>query len=304
MNNSILAFNEKTILHTQLKTAMQAIKNTHSMSGIVGTGMLLLGPSGVGKTRILESYTKSYLSQQNDLETKTLSRRPILSIRVPASPTPKAILEKLLTAAGHPFPTSSTQSKLEIKLQAVIKNQHVSLIILDEFQHMLKSQAQKSTRSVLNFIKVLMDENKLAVVMAGTPEALDSIQGFEELYQRFTHEHIQLQPFSIDSPEETAKFSSYLMACEKILLDLGIHSMPMTSETNLARIYLTSGGKLRLINRLIVKAIQSAAEKSNLTLMDFALANTNPPLNPKLGTFNPFKAKPDAIAKRIKEVRL
>ncbi|NRP38928.1 hypothetical protein XMA121_001549 [Marinobacterium sp. xm-a-121] len=61
MSNLVAEFNSKTILHSQLKTAIKAISNTHSMSGIVGTGMLLLGPSGVGKTKILENYTKTYL---------------------------------------------------------------------------------------------------------------------------------------------------------------------------------------------------------------------------------------------------
>ena len=303
LTNLIQDFNSKTILHTQLNRAIKAIENTHSMSGIVGTGMLLLGDPGLGKSRILERYTKTYLDKQTDLKTKTLTKKPILSIRVPARPTPKAILEKLLISAGHPFPNSLTQSKLELKLAAVIKNQKVSLIIFDEFQHMLREQAQQNTRAVLNFIKVLMDEHKLAVVMCGTPAALNSIQGHEELYQRFTHEHIRINPFSIDTPEEVSKFTSYLEACEKILDSIGIKTMPMTSESNLARIYLSTLGKPRLINRLIVKAIQCAPEKANLNIMDFALANANPPLNPQLGTFNPFMAKPDAIAKRIKGIQ-
>ncbi|NRP10112.1 MULTISPECIES: TniB family NTP-binding protein [unclassified Marinobacterium] len=301
MCNLVAEFNSKTILHSQLKTAIQAISNTHSMSGIVGTGMLLLGPSGVGKTRILENYTKTYLDKQSDLETKTLTKKPILSIRIPASPTPKAIIEKLLTAAGHPFVTSSTQSVLENRLSAVIKNQHVSLIIFDEFQHMLRAQAQKSTRAVLNFIKVLMDENQIAIVMSGTPESLGSIREHEELYQRFTHEHITLRPFKLGSREEISIFSSYLSVCEHILNDLGVNSISLTSEINLARIYLATDGKPRLINRLIVKAIQRAPNKENLTLIDFALANTNPPLNPKLGKFNPFQAQSEALKKRLKE---
>ena len=300
MSNLVAEFNSKTILHSQLKTAIKAISNTHSMSGIVGTGMLLLGPSGVGKTKILENYTKTYLAKQTGLETKTLSKKPILSIRIPASPSPKAILEKLLTAAGHPFTTSNTQSVLEKRLSAVIKNQHVSLIIFDEFQHMLRTQAQKSTRAVLNFIKVLMDENQIAIVMAGTPESLESIREHEELYQRFTHEHITLKPFKLESHEEISNYSSYLSACEQILNDLGVSCISLTSEINLARIYLATDGKPRLINRLIVKAIQSAPDIVNLTLIDFALANTNPPLNPKLGKFNPFQAKADAIKKRLK----
>ena len=61
----------------------------------------------------------------------------------------------------------------------------VELLIFDEFQHFLRDQAKSNTRGVVNHIKLMMDQHKLAVVMAGTPAGYRSIAQHDELYQRF-----------------------------------------------------------------------------------------------------------------------
>lgn len=298
-------FNNKTIIHEKLEHSIKAISNTHDLYGSEGAGMLLLGPSGVGKTKIIETYIKRYMNAYQELETPNLSKKPILSIRVPATPTVKGLIEKLLSAADHPAPTSSTVSKLEKRLSTLIKNQEVSLIILDEFQHMLRSQAQKSTRATLNFIKVLMDEHKLAVVMSGLPEALEAIRGYEELYQRFSHEHVRLFPFSSKTTHELNHLGKYLESCENILRGIGVQVAPLSSNENINRMLLATEGKARNINRIIVKAIQASKKESVLTITDFANAYNESPTNPNLGKFNPFLSnKEDAVKDRLLELNL
>ena len=298
MNNPAKEFVNKTIKHARFVEIMESIERTHAMSGIVGTGMILFGPPGVGKSTALLHYEKQYKKQIENLETPELTKLPIIKVSVPAKPTIKGLLEKLLEAADHPI-KNGTSSKLESRLSAVIRNQQVEMIILDEFQHMLREQAQTSTRNVLNFIKVLMDEHKLAVVMCGIPSAVNAFSQYEELYQRFCFEQVLLRPFSMCSEAEMSYFKSYMVTVDRILCDLNVQAVSLSSEDMMKRMMLATEGKARYINRLVVKALMNSTDPNSLMLVDFISACGQSPLSPKLEHFNPFAAKLPQVEKRL-----
>ena len=295
-------FRSKVIPHPMFKEALEAMRDTQDMYGEVGTGMLLLGLPGLGKTTIIEKHIRDFLSESGFAVTDILTERPVFKVEMPANPTIKGVLDKIIRAMGQE-PFSGTQTVMEAQLNTIIKEQKVQMIIFDECQHLLREQAQVKTRNVINFIKLLMDINKLAVVMAGTPDAAATIVKHEELDQRFTYQQVNLKPFSVNQQEDRETFSAYLNANRRILLDVEVKIIDLTSDHMLARMILATMGRPRLINRLFDRAIQLADLSKTINMPDFEQAYAKTQLNKELGKFNPFSAPPNKVFDKVEALQ-
>lgn len=225
-----IAFAEWRTRHDRFKRAIEDIGRTHAMSGVEGIGMLLMGIPGLGKSSILASYVKHHLAERDDLETPDRSKEPIILVSVPAQPTLKSLIQAVLSASGYEGSTRGTAAELIQKLNELIEERGVELLIFDEFQHFLREQATTNTRGVVNHIKLMIDKHKLAVVMAGTPAGYRSIAQHDELYQRFAQRQTRLIPFQIDSEENLEAFGSYLRACTSFLERQGVELVPWLTK--------------------------------------------------------------------------
>lgn len=290
----ITALKTKVIKHPRLMESVEAMESIHAMSGISEAGMLLLGPSGVGKTTAIEQYCKRFMAAYGETETDTVSLRPIVHLTIPANATLKQMLNALLSSMDSAGKSGSAE-QLAQHVSRAFELQGVELLILDECQHLLKEQAQTNTRNVLNQIKILMDKHKLAVVMSGITDAKKVIAQYDELYQRFLYAQIELHPFSVGSPEERQLFAAYLNTYARIMEEFGIRTIQLDSIIMLERIELATRGVPRLIFHLFMKVLLVADLNRTLSLNDFEQALARDQLNPELGLFNPFSASPAKV---------
>lgn len=297
-----LAFERFRIRHEYYKEAMACIGGVHAMAGVGGTGMLLMGIPGVGKSSVLESYIHQYAESRCDLESDTLSKEPILCVSVPSAPTIGSMLRAVLRASRFQVSTGGTVDALREKVDELISNREVQLIIFDEFQHFLREQAQASTRNVVNEIKLLMDRHKLAVVMAGIPQGYRSIAKHEELYQRLAQGQYRLHPFSVKSDTDKHYFASYLASCRKKLDREGVDMIDLRDEIMLQRFFLATKGIPRLIGQLFRNLLEQSDLSQPIALRDFSRTYGTLRLNMDLGTLNPFEAPPKVLAERTLEL--
>lgn len=293
-----VAFANWRTRHERFLNAVKEIGHTHAMHGTEGAGMLLMGMPGLGKSSILASYIKHHLRARDDLESEDGSKEPIILVSVPAEPTLKTMIQEIILASGYQGSIRGTIGELKQKLDELIVQRGVEMLVLDEFQHFLREQAKSNTRGVVNHIKLLMDKHKLAVIMAGTPPGYRSIAQFEELYQRFAHRQIRLKPFRIDSPEELEMFGSYVSACTHFLRRHDVNIMSLADEKMLFRLFLATKGIPRLISHLLGTAIEGVEPGTKVTMSDLSRAFARSSLNPELETFDPFKAPIDKVAER------
>ena len=287
-------FLSKTIKTESFNDAVESIEATHDMYGTIGSGMILYGEPGVGKSAILETYKSSYLASCKNLETEELTRVPIIKISIPAMPTINSLIIEMLEAVEHPR-LDGSQSKLNIRIREFIKNQGVELLIFDEFQHLLREQAQKSTSNVLNYIKTLMDDTKVAVVMAGISKGRKAIKEYDELYQRMTFEQAEIKPYNLKLKSSCSEFVDFMQTIELILADAGVKIISLTNKTMLQRVWLASNGRIRLIERLIAKVLEKTDLTKTVNISHFERIYEKNKMNPKLGdTFNPFSVNDKA----------
>ena len=301
LNPAVVAFKEWRTRHGRFQEALDNIRRTHQMSGVEGTGMLLMGIPGLGKSSILESYSRKYVEGRKDLESPERSKEPVIHVSVPAEPTLKSLIHAILLASSFEASTKGTVDELKQKLDEFIRERGVELLIFDEFQHFLREQAKSNTRGVVNHIKLMMDQHKLAVVMAGTPAGYKSIAHYEELYQRFAQHQTRLIPFQVDTDADLNVFGSYLRACRNRLERENVKIVPMASKEMIVRLYVATKGIPRLIASLIVMALMDAEPGETITRNDLARALSKTSMNPDLGNFNPLNAPFDRVRERAEK---
>jgi type II secretory pathway predicted ATPase ExeA len=285
------AFLSKTIRHPMFQNAFAAMAGAHRTHGNRSKGVMLLGPSGVGKTTVIENYARTVSRSA----TETHSYCTVLHINTPPSATIKDVLSELLFALNDPAPDKGTERAMNQRFRKLAKELQVELIVLDEVQHLLKHNAQKDTRTVSNFIKNLMSDLQIPVVLCGLEEASQIGSGHAEFKRRFAATCL-LSPFGIITDEERNYFTQYLVNCEKVLLSLGVKTVSLTSELMIDRFYLASQGKPALISALIEQALENAELGETLTVTDYAKAwafAIHDPFEHRVS--NPFHMRGDSL---------
>lgn len=256
MNNSHKSLKEMTIsdrlyiasnvyvLYPRFKEILAAIDDCHHLSNLKDEPecLFLKGETGAGKTTILKSYTQNYPRYQTADGTTV----PVLEVTIPSPATVKSVVTKLLWELGDPAYDKGTTSNQTIRLIGLMKDCGVSLVLLDEFQHFIDRDSAKVLKTVSDWLKNLILDTKVPVVLIGLPEAETVFQFNPQLSRRFAARH-NLSPFSWE--DSGREFRTFLHAVES--------QLPLIEESNLAceemalRFYYASDGIVAYVMKLI-----------------------------------------------------
>ncbi len=236
--------NNVYVLYPRFKEILDSIDDCHHLSNLKDEPecLFLQGETGAGKTTILKSYSQNYPRYQTPDGTIV----PILEVTIPSPATVKSVVTKLLWELGDPAYDKGTTSNQTIRLIGLMKDCGVSLVFLDEFQHFIDRDSAKVLKTVSDWLKNLILDTKVPVVLIGLPEAETVFQFNSQLSRRFANRH-NLNPFSWkDSGRE---FRTFLHAVES--------QLPLMEESNLAceemalRFYYASDGIVAYVMKLI-----------------------------------------------------
>lgn len=100
LGDSGFRFVMEPLQHRRFGDAFAEISGLHEGSRRYGSGggLLLMGPSGSGKSRLLEAYEKRFPRQHG----RSATTVPVLRLSVPPSPTSKSLAESILYELGDP----------------------------------------------------------------------------------------------------------------------------------------------------------------------------------------------------------
>lgn len=269
------------------EAALKAIRHCHQHAKVSGEaeGLLIQGESGAGKTTLYRRYIRDY---PHEIREDGMVAR-VLYATVPVPATVKSLVTKLLSAIGDPAAERGSQISQTNRLKRYLEACGTELIILDEFQHFQDRDSSRILRTVSDWLKVLMDETGVPVLLVGMPYShtiLDA-DGNEQLQRRFAT-RINLDPFGYETSEERKTFRKFLRAIDDRL--------PLAESSNLADsdmafcFYKATGGivahVMKLVRRAAVIALESGQEKLTLEMLALAYEQrlaANNPSNP-----NPF----------------
>lgn len=293
----------KTFTHEAFTQGLNILEMTHAMSGLEGIGCVIEGEPGVGKSRCLDTYISNVYNLPRYQPTPELIKLPILKIRVPGKPSINRVVEKLLHCARHIAPSSKSSDSALTKLYRLIEVQQVEMIIFDEFQHLLRRYAQCTTNDTVAFIKVLIDDFKLAVVFSGLPEGSEILQKFGELNQRVSFGKVTFNAFNTDTDDNYKEYIAYIKAIEGTLQEIGAKVCPLSTTDMLPRLLLASQGRPRFLARFFMRLLFQYQDKTYITKEIMSKVYASWPMGSFLHPFDPFLAPSEAVAEQYATYR-
>lgn len=246
--------------------------------------LLIVGPSGVGKTSLIENYISKHAPSQTISGTTV----PVLYTEIPVSATMKDMASALLGALGDPLADKGTLNSKTLRLERLMSECKVELMILDEFQHFIDRESEKVLRSVSDWLKNLINRTKTPIVLVGMPESIRVLTSNDQLARRFSAQE-KLTPFRWDGryKEEFCKFLEFVAERLPYPTDPPIYS-PEVAQ----RLFWATEGRAGLVMKILRAACIATFTEVTVTPKTVTLPHLAKAYEDKLGAIDPYEANP------------
>lgn len=227
--------------------------------------LLLVGPTNNGKSMIIERFRRHHLPvTEPDRE-----RIPVVSVQMPAEPSPLRFYTTILAALGAPMRPRARIADVEQLAVRLLREVDARILIIDELHNMLAGGGG-TRREFLNLLRFLGNELRIPLVGVGTREAYLAIRSDDQLENRF-------EPFILPV-WESGEHTRSLLASFAASFPLRRRSVLDTEEMMtylLTRSEGTIGELAHLLTAAAITAVESGAECINQKTL--ALANYTGP---------------------------
>lgn len=242
--NQIADFDNAIIEEDDFNDAYELIEYVHSSFAYKQpSGAFILGEPGTGKTAVLESYLKDHppiFSQERD-------NVPVVYINAASTPSIHDFAKILISALD---PTGTMPKSIQDKqhrIQVLKQELGLELVIVDEFHDMLTTAKSPTNVAVVNFVKYLLSQLNVAVIVAGLPHSEDILREDLQIATRCCNTKHMI-PFTALDEKEGSRFQMYVNGLLKVY-PYPFEAMP--TDEFLYRLLLATAGNKRSIKRLL-----------------------------------------------------
>jgi predicted AAA+ superfamily ATPase len=193
-----------TVAHPHVVYAEQKLAELLRKSYLDSAGLLITGPTGMGKTTFANAAVRCLSA--GVLHTPTSDKRPVIFVNAPQLSSRGGLATELLIALGDKSPTKGKIGEKILRIANYCRRQEVKLIIIDEIHDYLPKNVDGSTPTV-TFLKQLMNATKVPFLFMGTEKAKRLISNHPELAGR-VEERVEFPTFKYGP----TKFSKYTFA--------------------------------------------------------------------------------------------
>ena len=255
------------LTHPDFKRSLNAMDRIFQLAPEMdmAQGMLLSGPTGVGKTAVFK-YFRDSLPASNLFA----PGYGALGLRCPLRPTVGFFIGTLLRAYKFPF-SNGTERQLYARRSIVfdaIREKKTRLMFIDEAGGFLNVKTQTSIQfgetDVSDFIREMIDECGMGVVLA-TSSSVDSLDGLDSsLASRITVRQT-LREFKPDI-EWLGVLSAFAKQCNSY--DLSFIQTPVIAN----ELHNATNGNLRVLKRLMIESVLIGVDSGKMALDQEVLA--------------------------------
>lgn len=274
------------IHYAQFRIAIQKIALRHRRwrTARTAVGMFLSGHSGTGKTTLLRFYESNF-PRREDAEGPTI---PVLYVGTPSRPTIKNLSQAIIDETGDNVPRGSAEDKTK-HICGLFERCGVEVLIIDEFQHFVEYGNRREARLASDWLKKLMDDTKVCVILGGLPHGASVIRDNIQLARRFSAQH-EVMRFDWRNRGDCKEFVSILKHMHS---RIPLPCIPLHAPEFANRMYIASAGIFDYIAKLIDGAMSVAFKwrKKRLDMETFEEAFSEEVWSDGPTILNPFNPR-------------
>lgn len=231
--------------------------------------MALIGESRTGKSRGIEVFMRAH----PPVRLPEGRRVHVLYISVPSRPTVKALAELGLFQLGAADWERGTENAKTTRLAYLMRACEVLVLVLDEFHHFYDKSSHKVQHHVADWLKNLVADTKVALVVSGLPSLRSVIDQNEQLAGRFLSP-VPMPRFNWLDDDHREEWRAILGAFTE-----GIGTkfdLPALDGDELAlRMFCATGGLIGYLTKTLRQAVWDAVDHNRtvITLKDLEVAH-------------------------------
>ncbi len=254
---------ENTLVpHTAFEEATQRLEQCFSYAEGASEPICIavVGESRTGKSRVLEEC----LSRHPRVRTPEGLTIPILRVKTPSKPTVKSLAELMLRALNDPKAHTGSENTKTARLHTLMTQSGVKMVLIDEFQHFYDKGSHKVMHHVADWLKILADDARVALVVAGLPSCRAVIDQNEQLAGRFLCP-VFMPRFDWQDTDQREEFVAILGAFEE---SIGAKfDLPrLTGDEMAFRFYCGTGGLIGYLSKLLRHTVWNAIDSKTNTI--------------------------------------
>ena len=229
----------------------------------------LVGESRTGKSRCAEVFMRRHPAIRCDDGLSV----PILNLVVPSRPTVKALAELILKALGAQDWDKGTENAKTARLTKLMRECGVLALVLDEFHHFYDKGSHRVQHHVADWLKNLVGETKVALLVSGLPSLQSVIDQNEQLAGRFTAP-IRMPRFDwLDANHRTEWLAILGAFTEGLSTEFDLPALD--SDDMALRMYCATGGLMGYLTKTLRQAVWNAIDSNSkvITLHNLEVAH-------------------------------